>query len=154
MRSVFFNSEITRSWGCCILRSQDHEFSKFRDHKITNFLLLEITGSWVMLISRSQDHGFFSCWDHGITCFFVLDHKKSRHTDHKIIGISKIKIIRSQYFFDPEKLDHKIMDHKYDPQFYDLIFDFTTVIYFRKLHFFDHFAIEMQFFSVCSYSLV
>ena len=80
-----------------------------------------------MLISRSQDHEFFSCWDHGITCFFVLDHKKSRHTDHKIIGISKIKIIRSQYFFDPEKLDHKIMDHKYDPQFYDLIFDFTAL---------------------------
>ena len=114
MRLLHF--EIMGSRVFQISRSQDHKFSSFWDHGITSNAHFEITGSRV-----------FSCWDHGISCFFVLDHKKSRHTDHKIIGISKIKIIRSQYFFDPEKLDHKIMDHKYDPQFYDLIFDFTTV---------------------------
>ena len=114
MRLLHF--EIMGSRVFQISRSQDHKFSSFWDHGITSNAHFEITGSRV-----------FSCWDHGISCFFFLDHKKSRHTDHKIIGISKIKIIRSQYFCDPEKLDHKIMDHKYDPQFYDLIFDFTTV---------------------------
>ena len=38
-----------------------------------------------------------------------------------------MKITRSENIFDPVKLDQKIMDHKHDPQFYDLIFGLTTV---------------------------
>ena len=59
--------------------------------------------------------------------FFDLDHKIHQNQNHEITKISKIKIMRSQDFFDLELVDQKIMDHKYDPQFYDLIFDLPTV---------------------------
>ena len=64
--------------------------------------------------------------------FFDLDHKIQQNQNHEITRISKIKIMRSQDFFDLELLDQKIMDHKYDPQFYDLIFDLPTVNTFKS----------------------
>ena len=62
-----------------------------------------------------------------ITGFIDLDHKNHQNQDHAITRIIKIKIIRSQNIFDPGQLDQKIMDYKYDPQFYYLIFGLTTV---------------------------
>ena len=67
--------------------------------------------------------------------FFDLDHKIHQNQNHEITKISKIKIMRSQDFFDLELVDQKIMDHKYDPQFYDLIFDLPTVIICKFLIF-------------------
>ena len=84
---------------------------KSRDH----FFLFEITGSCVVFILRPQDHKFYSIRDQRITGFFDLDHKNQQEQDHEITRINKIKIMRSQYNFEPKLMDQKFMDHKYDP---------------------------------------
>ena len=90
-----------------ILRSRDHKFASFWDHKITKIIISQITRSFFFSISRSRDHKLSSFWDHGImrclhfeitgSCVdFILrsqDHKFYSFPDHRIT-----------VFFD---LDHK-----------------------------------------------